>query len=219
MGVIRILLVDDHEVVRRGLEMMLRIEPDLQVVGEAANGVEAIEQAQNVQPDLVLLDLKMPGMGGGQVCRAIKQIAPHTRVLILTGIDTDQEIMAALESNVDGYILKDAPSNELLHAIRVIAGGQAYLQPVVTKRLLRRMATTSTQEAVMLPPQLTPREMDVLKLMATSRSNKEIGEALVISEETVRSHIKSILNKLKQPNRTQAVLTALRMGLIDLDSL
>lgn len=219
MSVIRILLVDDHEVVRRGLEMVLKIEPDLQVIGEAANGIEAIEQSQKLQPDLVLLDLKMPGMDGAMVSRAVKQVAPHTRILILTGVDTDHEIAAALESNVDGYILKDAPPSELLHAIRVIAGGQAYLQPSVTKRLLRRMAAGSGAHAVTVPPQLTPREMEVLKLMATSRSNKEIAAALVITEETVRSHIKSILNKLKQPNRTQAVLAALRMGLIDLDSL
>jgi len=217
MTVIRILIVDDHEVVRRGLEMVLKIEPDLDIVGEAANGPQAIEQAKLLRPDLVLLDLKMPGMGGTLTARHIKQASPRTHVLILTGVDVDHEIITALESNVDGYILKDAPSSELLHAIHVIMGGEAYLQPAVTKRLLRRMAATSAAEPVVLPPQLTPRELEVLKLLSTSRSNKEIAEALVVTEETIRSHIKSILHKLGQPNRTQAVLAALRMRLIELD--
>lgn len=217
MSVIRILIVDDHEVVRRGLAMVLRLEPDVEIVGEAANGPQAIEQAKQLRPDLTLLDLKMPGMNGTQAARGIKQVSPHTRVLILTGVDLDQEIMAAMESNIDGYILKDAPSDELLRAIHVIIGGEAYLQPAVTKRLLRRMAAASSSEPVVLPPQLTPRELEVLKLLGTSRSNKEIAEALVVTEETVRSHIKSILHKLRQPNRTQAVLAALRMRLIELD--
>jgi DNA-binding NarL/FixJ family response regulator len=217
MTVIRILIVDDHEVVRRGLEMVLKLEPDLDIVGEAVNGPQAIEQAKLLRPDLVLLDLKMPGMGGALAARGIKHVSPRTHVLILTGVDVDHEIMTALESNVDGYILKDAPSSELLHAIHVIMGGEAYLQPAVTKRLLRRMAATSASEPVMLPPQLTPRELEVLKLLSTSRSNKEIAEVLVVTEETVRSHTKSILHKLGQPNRTQAVLAALRMHLIELD--
>jgi DNA-binding NarL/FixJ family response regulator len=216
MTVIRMLIVDDHEIVRQGLAMMLKLEPDIAIVGEASNGPQAIEQAKLLRPDLVLLDLKMPGMSGNMAARGIKQVSPQTRVLILTGIDVDHEIVAALESNVDGYILKDAPSSELLHAIRVIMGGEAYLQPAVTRRLLRRMATTSAAEPVVLPPRLTPRELEVLRLLATSRSNKEIAEALVVTEETVRSHIKSVLNKLSQPNRTQAVLAALRMRLIEL---
>ena len=217
MAAIRILIVDDHEVVRRGLEMVLKLEPDIAILGEATSGPQAIEQARALQPDLVLLDLKMPGMSGTAAARTIKQVAPRTHVLILTGVDVDNEIVAALESNVDGYILKDAPSSELLHAIRVIAGGEAYLQPAVTRRLLRRLSAVASPEPVAPPPQLTLRELEVLRLLATSRSNKEIAEVLVVTEETVRSHIKSIFHKLGQPNRTQAVLTALRMHLIELE--
>lgn len=213
----RILLVDDHEVVRRGLMLLLSLEVDFEVVGEAASGGVALEQVQALQPDVVLLDLRMPGMNGMQTALLLKQTRPQVHILIVSGVDVDNEIVAALESNVDGYVLKDAPPSELIRAIRTIAQGQAYIQPEVAKRMLRRMAVAAHPQAVPLPPQLTQRELDVLRLMATNRSNKEIAEALVISEETVRSHIKRILHKLDQPNRTQAVLHGLRLGLITLN--
>lgn len=213
----KILLVDDHEVVRRGLALLLGLEDDLEVVGDAANGLEAIRQVQALKPDLVLLDLRMPGMRGVQAARAIKQVSPVTRVLIVSGVDNAEEIVSALESNVDGYVLKEAPPDELLHAIRVIVSGQAYLQPAVTKRLLRRMAVAADPGSAVVPPQLTQRELEILRLVAANQSNKEISAALTISEETVRSHIKHILQKLDQPNRLQAALTAVRLGLIDLD--
>ncbi len=214
---IRVLLVDDHELVRRGIQMVLRTKADLLVVGEAGNGVQAVELARQLQPHVVLLDLKMPGMSGTYASRAIKQVAPLTRVLILSAADAEQEIVQAMEGNIDGYILKDAPSQELLLAIRTVAAGEPYLQGAVTRRLLRRLAVNSGRSELLVPPQLTPRELDVLKLMATSRSNKEMAELLVVTEETIRSHSKSILTKLQQPNRMQAVLAALRMGLISLD--
>ena len=214
---IRVLLVDDHELVRRGIQMVLRTKADLLVVGEAGNGVQAVELARQLQPHVVLLDLKMPGMSGTYASRAIKQVAPLTRVLILSAADAEQEIVQAMEGNIDGYILKDAPSQELLLAIRTVAAGEPYLQGAVTRRLLRRLAVNSGRSELVVPPQLTPRELDVLKLMATSRSNKEMAELLVVTEETIRSHSKSILMKLQQPNRMQAVLAALRMGLISLD--
>ena len=214
---IRVLLVDDHELVRRGIQMVLRTKADLLVVGEAGNGVQAVELARQLQPHVVLLDLKMPGMSGTYASRAIKQVAPLTRVLILSAVDAEQEIVQAMEGNIDGYILKDAPSQELLLAIRTVAAGEPYLQGAVTRRLLRRLAVNSGRSELLVPPQLTPRELDVLKLMATSRSNKEMAELLVVTEETIRSHSKSILTKLQQPNRMQAVLAALRMGLISLD--
>ncbi len=217
MAKIKILLVDDHEVVRRGLALLLDLEADLLVVGEAANGLEAIQQVQTLKPDFVLLDLRMPGMRGVQAARTIKRVSPHTRVLIVSGVDNAEEIVSALESNVDGYVLKDAPPSELVHAIRVIANGEAYLQPAVTKRLLRRMAVAADPGSAVVPPQLTPRELEILRLVAANQSNKEIASALTIGEETVRSHIKRILQKLDQPNRVQAALTAVRLGLIDLE--
>jgi len=216
MSTIRILLVDDHEVVRRGLLLLLDAEPDITIVGEAGTAHEAIQQAQVLKPDIVLLDVRMPGMSGIQASRSIKHVSPQTRVLIVSGVDNAEEIVAALESNVDGYVLKDAPPSELVHAIHVIAQGQAYLQPTVAKRLLQRMSAVAAPQRVLVPPQLTQRELEVLQMMATNRSNKEIAAALTLGEETVRSHIKRILQKLDQPNRTQAVLAALRLGLIQL---
>lgn len=214
---IRVLIVDDHAMVRHGIKSMLTIESDIEVLGDADNGMAAVEKARAMRPDLVLLDLKMPGMGGALTCRAIKEVSPKSRVLILTGVDAEQEVMNALEHNADGYMLKDAPAEELLHAIRVIASGQAYLQPSITRRVLRRLSASNAPQQPLLPPQLTPRELDVLRLMATSRSNKEMAESLTVTEETVRSHIKSILGKLRQPNRMQAVLMALRLGIIELE--
>jgi DNA-binding NarL/FixJ family response regulator len=214
---IRVLLVDDHELVRRGIQMVLRTKPDMLVVGEASNGAQAVELARQLQPHVVLLDLKMPGMSGTYASHAIKQVAPLTRVLIVSAADAEQEIVQAMEGSIDGYILKDAPSQELLLAIRTVATGEPYLQSIVTRRLMRRLATNGARSEILVPPQLTPRELDVLRLMATSRSNKEMAELLIVTEETIRSHSKSILTKLQQPNRMQAVLAALRMGLITLD--
>ncbi|NTU78826.1 MAG: response regulator transcription factor [Chloroflexales bacterium] len=214
---IRVLLVDDHELVRRGIQMVLRTKSDMLVVGEAGNGVQAIDLARQLQPHVVLLDLMMPGMSGTYASRAIKQVAPLTRVLILSAVDAEHEIVQAMEGSIDGYILKDAPSQELLLAIRTVATGEPYLQGAVTRRLLRRLSAGSGRSEVLVPPQLTPRELDVLRLMATSRSNKEMAELLVVTEETIRSHSKSILTKLQQPNRMQAVLAALRLGLLTLD--
>jgi DNA-binding NarL/FixJ family response regulator len=214
----RILLADDHAVVRRGLEMVLSLEKDFQVVGDAANGEEAIAEVKRLAPDLVLMDVKMPRLDGIAAAREIKRLSPRTRILMLTGIELDNEIVQALEAGADGYVLKEVSPEELVHAVRVIGSGEAYLQPAVTRRVLDRMRGSSRgRESAKLPGEsLTPRESEVLELMGTSATNKEIAEKLSISEETVRSHTKSILSKLAQPNRTQAVLYALRLGLIDL---
>jgi DNA-binding NarL/FixJ family response regulator len=214
----RILLADDHAVVRRGLEMVLSLEKDLQIVGDAANGEEAIAQVKRLSPDLVLLDVKMPRLDGIAAAREIKRQSPHTRILMLTGIEVGNEIMQALEAGADGYVLKEVSPEELIHAIRVIGAGEAYLQPAVTKRVLDRLHATprGREEPPPSAEPLTPREREILELMATSATNREMAQKLVISEETVRSHTKNILSKLGQPNRTQAVLYALRHGLIEL---
>lgn len=214
----RILIADDHAVVRRGLEMVLTLEKDFQVIGDAANGDEAIDKAKRLSPDLVLLDIKMPRVDGIAAAREIKKYCPRTRVLMLTGIEMDSEIVLALEAGADGYVLKDVSPEELIRAIRVIGEGEAYLQPSVTKRVLQRVRGSGRlRRDPHLIEQLTPREHEILTLMATSATNKEIAGNLSISEETVRSHSKNILAKLGQPNRTQAVLYALRNGLIDLE--
>ncbi len=215
----RVLVADDHAVVRRGLVMVLQLEKDFQVVGDAANGEEAVAQAKRLQPDLVLLDLKMPRLDGIQAAREIKQHCPQTRVLMLTGIEVGSEIVQALEAGADGYVLKEVAPEELIHAMRVIGAGEAYLQPAVTRRVLERMreASDSREDERPLVEALTPRELEVLRLMATSATNKEIAEKMSISEETVRTHSKNILSKLGQPNRTQAVLFALRLKVIQLN--
>lgn len=214
----RILLADDHAIVRRGLQMVLSIEKDFEIVGEASTGIEAVNLAKQLRPDLVLMDLKMPSLGGSTATRMIKVESPGTRVLILTGVNVDEEIQLALEAGADGYILKEVSPDELIRAIRIVGAGEAYLQPTVTRHLIEKMQRPPSRPAP--APEhsaLTARECQVLKLMATSATYKEIAAQLVVSEETVRSHTKSILAKLGQPNRTQAVLLALREGLIDLD--
>ncbi|MBI4674395.1 MAG: response regulator transcription factor [Chloroflexi bacterium] len=219
---LRILLADDHALVRRGLEMVLRLEPDFELVGSVANGADAIRLARECRPDLAVLDLKMPRVDGIAATREIKRISPQTRIILLTGIDAGSEIAHAVEAGADGYVLKEVEPQELIHAIRTIAAGEAYLQPAVTKQLLTQLRGAGAPHpapphtAAAPPPPLTPREMEILQLMATSATNREIAEQLVISEETVRKHTKNILAKLDQPNRTQAVLYALRQGLIQL---
>ncbi|MCL4395169.1 MAG: response regulator transcription factor [Chloroflexi bacterium] len=215
----RILLADDHAVVRRGLEMVLGLEKDFEIVGDARNGTQAVARVVDLHPDLVLMDLKMPGLEGSAATRQIKRALPDVKVLILTGVEVDEEILGALDAGADGYILKDVSPEELIHAIRVVGAGEAYLQPSVTKRVIQKMRGAPARVAAPPPahPALTGRECEVLHLMATSATNREIAAQLSVSEETVRSHSKSILAKLDQPNRAQAVLAALREGLVTLD--
>ncbi len=214
-GRIRILIVDDHAVVRKGLAMVLRLEPDFEVVGEAGDGHKAVELARTLQPDLVLLDLMMPGMGGEETAKALRAAVPNLRILILTGAELDEGVLDVLALGVDGYVLKDIEPNELAQAIRSVVHGEAYLHPAVARRVLDRLAV---RKAPAPTPglDLTPRELEVLRLMATPATYREIAEQLVVSEETVRSHAKRILSKLQQPNRAQAVLAAVRAGLIEL---
>lgn len=197
----------------------MSLEKDFQVVGEAANGQEAVDQARRLSPDLVLLDVKMPLLDGIQAAREISKHCMETRILMLTGIEAGNEIAQALEAGANGYILKEVTPEELIHAIRVVISGEAYLQPAVTRRVLERMRAAGHSAGVGQGTHdaLTPRERQVLEMMATSATNKEIGVKLNISEETVRSHAKNILSKLGQQNRTQAVLFALREGLIELE--
>jgi DNA-binding NarL/FixJ family response regulator len=210
---IRILIVDDHAMVRQGLSLALNLQPDLTIVGEAGSGSDGVILAQKLQPDVILLDLNMPDLDGIEVMQRVRRLSPHSRVLILSGIHADARVFATIEAGVDGYIVKDATTTELIQAIRSVAAGDDYLHPLITRALTRHLHHVSDQPAT-LRSRLTARELSVLQLMATSATNRAIAEQLCVSEETVRTHVKNILRKLDQSNRTQAVLEGIRRGLI-----
>ena len=210
---IRLLIVDDHAVVRKGLAMMLRLEPDFEVVGEAENGARAVELARQLQPELVLLDFVMPEMDGQATALALQAAVPGIRILMLTGVALDERVLNMLAVEVDGYVMKDIEPDELAQAIRTVARGEAYLHPTLARRVLNRV---TARRAPAPHIQLTQREQEILRWMATPATYREIAERLFVSEETIRSHAKHILSKLQQPNRAQAVLAAVRAGLIQL---
>jgi DNA-binding NarL/FixJ family response regulator len=212
---IRILVADDHPVVRDGLVAMLGTQEDFLVVGEAANGGEAVQKAALFQPDVVLLDLEMPGQDGVEAIRELRARYPNIRSLVFTAFDTDERILSAVQAGAQGYLLKGAPRGELFRAIRVVSQGGSLLEPVVASKLLRHMSGGAGAH----PAQhgtLTEREMEVLHLLAQGHPNKEIASELVISERTVKFHVSSILNKLNAGNRTEAVRAAVQLGLIEL---
>jgi len=216
-SLIRILIADDHEVVRRGLSLMLRQEPDFEVVGDAQDGQEAVELTAVLSPTVVLLDWKMPRMDGLQAARAIKTAHPSIRTLMLSGAVIETAVLDSLDNGVDGHIHKDSSPSDLAHAIRIVASGRPHLGPEITQALIarsRQLTAEQDKPAKMVP--LSDRETEVLKLMATPATYRQIGEQLFISEETVRTYVKRIMKKLGQPNRTQAVIAGLRAGIIQL---
>jgi DNA-binding NarL/FixJ family response regulator len=209
--VIRLLIVDDHAVVRKGLAMVLRLEPDLEVVGEAENGKAGLAAAKSIDPDIALVDLVMPEMDGQEMALALRKSRPEIKILMLTGTEVDDRVYELVAAGIEGYVLKNIEPGELVRAIRAVARGEAYLHPDVMKRVVRQMHAQHHS-----PVSLTPREREVLEWMATPNTYKQIASELCVGEETVRSHAKNILEKLGQPNRAQAVLAAVRMGLIEL---
>lgn len=211
---IRLLIVDDHAVVRKGLAMVLRLEPDIEVVGEAENGRVGLEVAKSLNPDIALVDLVMPKMDGQEMALALRKTHPKIKIMMLTGTEVDDRVYDLVAVGVEGYVLKNIEPGELIRAIRAVVHGEAYLHPDVMKKVLERMHNQPQQQ---LSVSLTPRELDVLEWMATPNTYKQIALQLSVSEETVRSHAKNILEKTKQPNRAQAVLTAMRLKLIKLN--
>jgi NarL family two-component system response regulator LiaR len=205
---IRILIVDDHAVVRQGLRMFLALDDELEVVGEAANGAEAIRRAHELGPDVVLMDLLMPVMDGVAATETIRRELPDVEVIALTSVLEDKAVFGAVRAGAIGYLLKDTQADELCRAIKAAAAGQVQLSPQATARLMREVQIPQS------PEKLTERETEVLRLLARGMSNKEIGAALVIGEKTVKTHVSNVLSKLGVPSRTQAALYAVRIGLV-----
>jgi DNA-binding NarL/FixJ family response regulator len=207
---ITVLVVDDHPVVRSGLVSLLAVEADLHVVGEAADGAEALAGVATLSPDVVLMDLRMPGMDGADATARIVTDHPGTRVLVLTTFDTDDDILRAVEAGASGYLLKDTPREELVAAIRAAARGETVLAPPVAARLMGRMRGAGAGGA----DQLTPREVEVLAAVGRGLSNGEIGRELFIGEATVKTHLLRVFQKLAVDDRTRAVTVAIERGIL-----
>ena len=218
---IKVLIVDDHAVVRQGLRTFLELQDDppalsIEVVGEAANGVEAVDLARRLQPDVVLLDLVMPEMDGIQATSEIIENSPRSRVIILTSFGEEDKVIPAIRAGAQGYLLKDIAPNDLVEAVRAAYLGQVQLHPEVTRKLMSAVAAKEEPPTSRQPPfseELTERELQVLRLIASGLNNRDIADELVISDKTVKSHVSSILSKLHLEDRTQAAIYALRHGL------
>ncbi|CAG0937525.1 Transcriptional regulatory protein DegU [Thermoflexales bacterium] len=224
MTKIRVLLADDQDIIRTGLTIILNHQADIDVVGQAADGVEAIDLAKQLQPDVILMDIKMPHLNGIQATRQIIAALPRTQIIILTTYDTDDWVFDGIRAGAVGYLLKDTSGDHLAEAVRGALRGESQLDPTVARKVLREFQhVTSTQRAATTPTpaeeplaKLTDREEEILKLLAAGLSNREIAQQLALSEGTVKNHISAILAKLHANDRTQAVLTALKRGLVDL---
>ena len=215
----RVLLVDDQPLLRTGFRMILSAEADLTVVGEAGDGASAVELARRLRPDVVLMDIRMPGTDGIQATRALAGpgVEEPIKVLILTTFGLDEYVVESLRAGASGFLLKDAPPEDLVEAIRIVAAGEALLAPSVTRRLLDRVASRlppANEDTIPALSQLTERELEVLKIMARGLSNAEIAEKLVVSETTVKTHVSRVLAKLDLRDRVQAVILAYETGLV-----
>jgi DNA-binding NarL/FixJ family response regulator len=213
--VIRVLIADDQALVRSGFRMILEARDDLEVVGEAASGSEAVELAARLDPDVILMDVRMPGLDGVEATRRLTASESRARVLILTTFDLDEYVYEAIRAGASGFLLKDVQPAQLVEAVRVVADGEGLLAPTVTRRLLERFASELPDEK---PPvsldALTPRELEILRLVASGLSNAEIAERLVVTEATVKTHVSAVLRKLALRDRVQAVVLAYDTGLV-----
>ncbi len=219
--VIRVLIVDDHSLYRRGLQTVLDTEDGIEVVGEAADGIEAVDQAEETLPDVIVMDVSMPKRGGIDACRVIKQRVPSARILMLTSSEDEANLFEAVRAGANGYLLKDVPPEEVAAGIRGLFQGQSLLSPLMATKLLSEFAQISQRDTLPAPtpglelPRLTERELGILRLVARGRLNREIAAELYISENTVRNHIRNILDKLQMHSRMEAAMYAVRQRLID----
>lgn len=213
---IRVLIADDHAILRKGIRALLSTEADMEVVGEAADGLEAVAQARALRPDVILMDLVMPRMDGIEATRRVGTEVPGVRILVLTSFAADDKVFPAIKAGALGYILKDTGPAELLQAIHQVHAGQPSLEPSIALRVLQELSHPPPRQPP-TPDPLTQRELEVLRLIARGRSNREIADELVITELTVRTHVSNILGKLHLASRTQAALHALKEGLASLD--
>jgi DNA-binding NarL/FixJ family response regulator len=216
---IRVLIVDDHALFRRGLEMVLEQEPDIEVVGEASDGAEALTKAVDATPDIVLLDVRMPKRGGIDACTSIKDAVPSTKIIMLTISDEEADLYDAIKAGAMGYLLKEISIEEVASAIRAVHGGQSLISPSMASKLLTEFASMIKRgdERQQVPaPRLTDREMEVLRLVAKGMNNRDIAKELFISENTVKNHIRNILEKLQLHSRMEAVVYAVREKLLEI---
>jgi DNA-binding NarL/FixJ family response regulator len=209
----KIIICDDQAIVRDGLELLLKLEKDFNVIGLAQDGVEALDLVAKLSPDLVLMDLKMPGMNGVEACRRICSAHPSVKVLILTTFDDDEWVFDAIRAGASGYLLKDTPREKVVEAVRGTMSGKSYVDPLVAGKLLGQVASKQEQPSAIITAKLTEREVDVLRLIARGLSNAEIAQKLHLSEGTIRNHVSAIFSKLDVSDRTQAAIIAIRHGL------
>lgn len=214
---IRVLLTDDQAIVRKGVRALLSTEPDIEVVGEAENGLEAIAQMKQLNPDVILMDLEMPKMNGIEAIRHIKNQHPNARILVLTSFATDDKVFPAIKAGALGYLLKDSSPDELVHAIHQVYRGESSLHPAIARKVLQELSRPPEPQQPPTADPLTEREVEVLQLVARGLGNQPIANQLTISEATVRTHVSNILSKLHLASRTQAALYALQKGLASLD--
>jgi len=219
---IRVLIADDHALFRRGLEMVLEEEDDIDLVGQASDGTEAVAVAGESLPDVVLMDIRMPKSNGIEACRATKEVAPSAKIVILTISDEEEDLFEAIRAGASGYLLKDIPLDEVAEAVRAVHGGQSLINPSMAGKLLTEFATLAKRDTEeeeeaqhVAPPKLTDREMEVLKLVARGMNNRDIAKELFISENTVKNHVRNILEKLQIHSRMEAVMIAVRQKLIE----
>jgi NarL family two-component system response regulator LiaR len=209
----KVIICDDQAIIRDGLAMLLKLEPDIEVVGVAANGAAAIDMVEDKKPDIILMDLKMPIMNGVEATRQIRARYPEVKVLVLTTYADDEWVFDAIQAGASGYLLKDTPREELIKAVRGTASGKTYVDPSIAGKVLEQVSSHQTQPATLITSKLTDREIKVLRLISKGFSNADIAEQLFLSDGTVRNHVSAILSKLGVTDRTQAAVIAIQHGL------